>query len=121
MGCERFTVAEAAHLPTRITALLPLARLFVMTVAVAAVVVSARPAAVADGPRSGGDRRCAPRRHRGGRERLSLATRSDLPIEAWISAQGVTWIDRQLLAGARSAVVASAPSLGTRWTAGWIT
>jgi hypothetical protein len=57
----------------------------------------------------------------GGRERLSLATRSDLPIEAWISAQGVTWIDRQLLAGARSAVVASAPSLGTRWTAGWIT
>ena len=33
----------------------------------------------------------------GGRKRLSLATRSDLAIEAQISAPGVTWIDRQLL------------------------
>jgi type IV secretory pathway VirD2 relaxase len=34
----------------------------------------------------------------GGRRRLSLATRSDLTIEAQISAPGATWIDRQLLA-----------------------
>ena len=34
----------------------------------------------------------------GGRQRLSLATRSDLPIEAQITAPGATWIDRQLLA-----------------------
>ena len=34
----------------------------------------------------------------GGRKRLSLATRSDLAIEAQISAPGATWIDRQLLA-----------------------
>jgi type IV secretory pathway VirD2 relaxase len=33
----------------------------------------------------------------GGRTRLSLATRSDLAIEAQISAPGLTWIDRQLL------------------------
>ena len=33
-----------------------------------------------------------------GRRRLSLATRSDLPLEAQISASGATWIDRQLLA-----------------------
>jgi type IV secretory pathway VirD2 relaxase len=33
-----------------------------------------------------------------GRQRLSLATRSDLTIEAQISAPGATWIDRQLLA-----------------------
>jgi hypothetical protein len=33
-----------------------------------------------------------------GRRRLSLATRSDLPIEAQIRAAGATWIDRQLLA-----------------------
>ena len=33
-----------------------------------------------------------------GRQRLSLATRSDLAIEAQISAPGATWIDRQLLA-----------------------
>ncbi len=32
-----------------------------------------------------------------GRPRLSLATRSDLTIEAQISAPGATWIDRQLL------------------------
>jgi type IV secretory pathway VirD2 relaxase len=31
-----------------------------------------------------------------GRQRLSLATRSDLPIEAQITAPGATWIDRQL-------------------------
>ena len=34
----------------------------------------------------------------GGRKRLSLATRSDLAIEAQVSAAGATWIDRQLLA-----------------------
>ena len=33
-----------------------------------------------------------------GRKRLSLATRSDLPLEAQVSAQGATWLDRQLLA-----------------------
>jgi hypothetical protein len=33
-----------------------------------------------------------------GRQRLSLATRSDLPIEAQITAPGATWIDHQLLA-----------------------
>src|SRR5208337_950354 len=34
----------------------------------------------------------------GGRKRLSLATRSDLRVEAQVSAPGATWIDRQLLA-----------------------
>ena len=34
----------------------------------------------------------------GGRKRLSLATRSDLTIEAQVSAPGATWLDRQLLA-----------------------
>ena len=33
-----------------------------------------------------------------GRKRLSLATRSDLTVEAQVSAPGATWIDRQLLA-----------------------
>jgi type IV secretory pathway VirD2 relaxase len=33
-----------------------------------------------------------------GRKRLSLATRSDLAIEAQVAAPGATWIDRQLLA-----------------------
>ena len=33
-----------------------------------------------------------------GRKRLSLATRSDLSIEAQVTAPGATWIDRQLLA-----------------------
>jgi type IV secretory pathway VirD2 relaxase len=33
-----------------------------------------------------------------GRRRLSLATRSDLSIEAQVSASGATWLDRQLLA-----------------------
>ena len=33
-----------------------------------------------------------------GRKRLSLATRSDLSIEAQVTASGATWIDRQLLA-----------------------
>ncbi len=37
-----------------------------------------------------------------GRRRLSLATRSDLPIEAQITAPGATWIDRQLLANESS-------------------
>ena len=35
---------------------------------------------------------------RAGRRQLSLATKSDLPIEAQITAHGATWIDRQLLA-----------------------
>ena len=33
-----------------------------------------------------------------GRRRLSLATRSDLAIEAQVAASGATWLDRQLLA-----------------------
>lgn len=33
-----------------------------------------------------------------GRHRLSLATRSDLTLEAQITAPGATWVDRQLLA-----------------------
>jgi type IV secretory pathway VirD2 relaxase len=33
-----------------------------------------------------------------GRKRLSLATRSDLPIQEQVGARGATWIDRQLLA-----------------------
>ena len=35
----------------------------------------------------------------GGRERLSFATRSDLSLDQQVTAQGATWIDRQLLAG----------------------
>jgi type IV secretory pathway VirD2 relaxase len=38
-----------------------------------------------------------------GRKRLSLATRSDLNVEAQVTAPGATWLDRQLLA--RDAVV----------------
>ena len=34
----------------------------------------------------------------GGRKRLALATRSDLTVEAQITANGATWLDRQLLA-----------------------
>jgi type IV secretory pathway VirD2 relaxase len=34
----------------------------------------------------------------GGRKRLSLATQCDLPIEAQVTANGATWLDRQLLA-----------------------
>ncbi len=34
----------------------------------------------------------------GGRKRLSLATRSDLTVDAQVAAQGATWLDRQLLA-----------------------
>jgi type IV secretory pathway VirD2 relaxase len=34
----------------------------------------------------------------GGRDRLSLATRSDLPLEAQVNAPGATWLDRQLVA-----------------------
>ena len=34
----------------------------------------------------------------GSRKRLSLATRSDLTVEAQVAAPGATWIDRQLLA-----------------------
>src|SRR6516162_9751094 len=33
-----------------------------------------------------------------GRKRLSLATRSDLPLQQQIAAPGATWLDRQLLA-----------------------
>jgi hypothetical protein len=39
-----------------------------------------------------------------GSRRLSLATRSDLPVEAQITAQGATWIDRQLLAREPAAI-----------------
>jgi type IV secretory pathway VirD2 relaxase len=35
-----------------------------------------------------------------GRKRLSLATRSDLTLEAQVSADGATWLDRQLMARA---------------------
>lgn len=34
-----------------------------------------------------------------GRTRVSLATRSDLPLDRQITAQGATWLDRQLLSG----------------------
>ena len=34
----------------------------------------------------------------GGRRRLSLATRSDFPLEEQVTASGATWLDRQLLA-----------------------
>ena len=34
----------------------------------------------------------------GGRERVALAVRSDLPIEAQATAQGATWLDRRLIA-----------------------
>ncbi len=40
-----------------------------------------------------------------GRKRLSLATRSDLNVEAQVTAPGATWLDRQLLA--RDTVVAN--------------
>ena len=40
-----------------------------------------------------------------GAKRLSLATRSDLRVEAQVTAPGATWIDRQLLA--RDSIVAS--------------
>ena len=33
-----------------------------------------------------------------GRQRLALAVRSDLPLEAQVKANGATWLDRQLLA-----------------------
>src|SRR3546814_13007223 len=33
-----------------------------------------------------------------GHDRLSLATRSDIPLEAQIKAPGATWLDRQLVA-----------------------
>src|SRR5260370_4566105 len=33
-----------------------------------------------------------------GRKRLLLATRSDLTVEAQVTANGATWLDRQLLA-----------------------
>jgi type IV secretory pathway VirD2 relaxase len=33
------------------------------------------------------------------RRRLSLATRSDLPLEAQVTAPGATWLDRELVAG----------------------
>jgi len=34
-----------------------------------------------------------------GKSRLSLATRSDLPLEDQVTARGATWLDRQLIAG----------------------
>ena len=44
------------------------------------------------------DRRGARLRGCAGRKRLSLATRSDLTLEAQVTAPGATWIDRQFLA-----------------------
>jgi type IV secretory pathway VirD2 relaxase len=41
----------------------------------------------------------------GGRSRVSLATRSDMAIDAQMSARGATWLDRQL--------VTPAPAIGT--------
>ncbi len=54
----------------------------------------ARPGAVVD-LRSWQDNR--------GRIRLSLATRSDLPIDAQVTARGATWLDRQLVAREQAA------------------
>ncbi len=39
-----------------------------------------------------------------GRQRSALAIRSDLPIEAQVTAQGATWLDRRLLDGATGVV-----------------
>ena len=53
------------------------------------------------------------------RKRLSLATRSDLSIEAQVTAPGATWLDRQLLARDRSWQAAvSDPKCAKPWTAG---
>jgi hypothetical protein len=38
-----------------------------------------------------------------GRKRIALATRSDLTIEAQVTAPGATWLDRRLLAAASEA------------------
>jgi hypothetical protein len=47
-----------------------------------------------------------------GRKHLTLATRSDLSIEAQVAAQGATWIDRQLIAkGSEISSTRSSPSL----------
>jgi Protein of unknown function (DUF3363) len=45
-----------------------------------------------------------------GRERVALAVRSDLPIEAQVHAGGATWLDRQLVARAPASL--SAGSFG---------
>jgi type IV secretory pathway VirD2 relaxase len=42
-----------------------------------------------------------------GRQRLALAVRSDLPLEAQIQAGGATWLDRQLLGRNPAALTAS--------------
>ena len=56
-----------------------------------------------------------------GRARMSLATRSDLSIEAQVTARGATWLDRQLLTKSpRSAAAASALKSARRWTDGSI-
>ena len=51
---------------------------------------------------------------------LSLATRSDLGIEAQVTARGATWIDRQLIA--RDPEISSAgfgiAACAMRWNAG---
>jgi type IV secretory pathway VirD2 relaxase len=39
-----------------------------------------------------------------GRQRVALAVRSDLPLEAQVQAEGATWLDRQLLARDSAAV-----------------
>jgi type IV secretory pathway VirD2 relaxase len=39
-----------------------------------------------------------------GRQRVALAVRSDLPLEAQVEARGATWLDRQLLARDRTSL-----------------
>ena len=54
-----------------------------------------------------------------GAKRLSLATRSDLSIEAQVTAPGSTWIDRQLLGGIWPwRAVVSDPNCAKPWTVG---
>ena len=54
-----------------------------------------------------------------GRKHLTLATRSDLSIEAQVTARGATWIDRQLIArDSRSAAPDLVSQHEMRWNAG---
>jgi Protein of unknown function (DUF3363) len=55
-----------------------------------------------------------------GRKRLSLAVRSDLAIEAQVSASGATWLDRQLVARSRYRWAAALePRCCTPWSDAW--
>ena len=53
-----------------------------------------------------------------GRQRVALAVRSDLPIDAQIPASGATWLDRQLVARESAAFSSGglAARSATRWT-----